>query len=142
MAAAPGQVVPQWEPGVSITFQIPVRLGSKASGRKLEMKIHFLFQHNNKAGVQTDKSLASSDESQSFGTVQLEPGNESKSTSVGRSKLSTHPDSPGVLLESRVGSHTYPEGVWISVCRVTFSQNIFRIIRFRITGEVSAQNNC
>lgn len=39
---------PRLEPGIFITFQIPVKFGTKASGRSLKMKINLTFQRNNK----------------------------------------------------------------------------------------------
>lgn len=72
---------PQREPEISIKFQIPVKFGMKASGRKLKMKMNFPFQYNNKTLIQIDERLASSEENKGFGMVQLEPGPESKSKS-------------------------------------------------------------
>lgn len=43
-ASCSGALVPRRQPGISIKFQIPVKFGTKASGRKLRGKIHFPFQ--------------------------------------------------------------------------------------------------
>lgn len=58
-----------------ITFQIPVKFGTKASGRDLKMKINLTFQRKKtqQPCIQIDKRLASPDENQSLVMAQPDP---------------------------------------------------------------------